>query len=407
MAIPFTVVSGAVLITDSTGKTVDMVDSNGIRMKTEAKIVGADGALQADVVTKNFRKALVTDATVTVEQVFGFDDFADSWFLIDVAGNVGDTIRVQLPAGTQDITNPVDDNDPAVDVTITLTALEVGNEQDLATLIVQNLTNNPNFSIAWRAKKIKDNPIVHIQAKRIGEKGDRLAPGSFNITSTGITAISFQDSDNDIIKRRGKQNAGARDPRDPRLVTIGISGEVQAVPGAAGDIFIQNLTDDGNPSTDQGGTGDPDLLVNGSLATPIEFFIPADIEKDIFITELRFYGGGNGIKYGNFLSKNSDITNGVKVQITSDEQVLESLPLRTTEDFKNKWSFGSGANFQLDIQAGGDQFLAVLLFDNPFPIRKAGTFLSGDDEIRVFIQDNISAGIQEFEILAIGFKREV
>ena len=60
MGIPFTVVSGAVLITDTTGKTVDMVDSDGIRMKTQAKILGADGTEMMDVVdTSSGKRAKV------------------------------------------------------------------------------------------------------------------------------------------------------------------------------------------------------------------------------------------------------------------------------------------------------------------------------------------------------------
>jgi hypothetical protein len=60
MAIPFTVVSGAVLIADTTGKTVDMIDSDGIRMKTEAKILGADGLQQMDVIdTSSGKRAKV------------------------------------------------------------------------------------------------------------------------------------------------------------------------------------------------------------------------------------------------------------------------------------------------------------------------------------------------------------
>ena len=60
MGIPFTVVSGGVLITDTTGKTVDMVDSDGIRMKTQAKILGADGTEMMDVIdTSSGKRAKV------------------------------------------------------------------------------------------------------------------------------------------------------------------------------------------------------------------------------------------------------------------------------------------------------------------------------------------------------------
>lgn len=370
------------------------------------KLIGTDGLLAATVKTKDFENALVTTGTLTAEVVAGFDDFADSWFLITAAGAIGDTIRIQIAEGAHDITVP-DRDYPAVDLTYTLIAIDVGDEIKTRDNVINALNANLDFNVAMKSSRVQDNAIVHVGAKDIGEFGERPNANDFLVTTTGTTTIVLQGSDNNKVIRRNKQNSGQRDPRDQRLVTQGISGIVQAVPGAAGDIFIQNATDDGTPVVDQGGTGDADLRVAGSLGTPMEFFIPADAEKDLFITELRFYAGGNGIQFSNFLSKNGAITNGVEVSIISDEVSLLSLPLRTTEDFKNKWAFGSGSNFRLDAVSGTDQILAVLLFDNPFPLRKQGTFLSGDDEIRVLIRDNISSGIVEFEFLAVGFKREV
>ena len=408
MAIPFIITEGTSLIVDVNGNIADIV--TGIagknRLAVDSSLVGNDGTLRADVVSKNFRNALVTDASVTVEQVFGFDDFADSWFRIDEAGGIGDTIRVQI-AGYIDPTGSERDL-PAVDVTYTLVAIDVGDEHKLRDNLILALNADTNFINAkWKATIIKDNAIIHIGSKLIGEIGERDTSGDLTITVTGTTVYSFQNSDNDRFLRRGKQNSGARDPRDRRLVTIGISGEVQAVPGAAGDLFFQNATDDGTPIADQGGTGDASLLVNGSLGTPIEFTIPPDTEKDLFISEMRFYGGGNGIQYGNFVSKNSALTNGIKVTIRSDEVEKTFFPIRKTEDFKNKWSFGSGTNFKLETPSGTDQFIAVLQFENPFPLRKIATFLSGDDFIKVEVRDSLNSGITELEFMAIGFKREV
>ncbi len=413
MGLPFVITEGTALIVDVNGNISDIITGIGdgkSRLATQSVIQGGNTPyLNADVVVKNFRNALVTDAFVTVEQVFGFDDFADSWFFITDTGDDGTIWQIDIPEGTQDTTLP-SDNDPAVSVQIAVTATEEGDEVALRDKIIASLNADGDFNVAWRAKLIKDNPAVHIQSKRIGEKGERLTSGDFGISfavTVGTPGFTLQDSDNDILKRRGKQNSGSRDPRDPRLVTIGISGEVQAVPGAAGDIFDQNLTDDGTPSPDQGGTGDPDLRANGSLGTPVEFFIGTDAEKDIFITELRFYGGGNGIQFSNFLSKNSPITNGILVEIRSDEQVKDFSPIRTTEDFKNKWAFGSGSNFRLDLVSGTDQFLAVLIFENPFPLRKTSTFISGDDYVKCFIRDNLTSGLAELELRAFGFFREV
>ena len=415
MGLPFTIVQGPIFIVDQNGNIADVVTNVATknRLAVDASIRGANDTsgsgdyLNADVILKNNRNALVTDATVTVEQIFGQDGFADTWFWIDEAGAIGDTVRVQI-AGYTDPTSPYERSVPAIDVTYTLVASDVGEENQLRDHLIQALNANLDFQAHWKASvAVKNNPAVHIVSREIGEIGDRVNNGDFVISSTGATVVRLESTDNGTMIRRGKGNSGARDPRDKRLVTIGISGEVQAVPGAAGDLFLQNATDDGTPSPDQGGTGDPDLRVNGSLGSPDLFYIEPDLEEDIFITELRFYGGGNGIQFGNFLSKNNALTNGISVEIRSDEELLNFMPLRVTEDFKNKWALGSGANFRLDIVSGTDQFLAVLIFESPFPLRKQGTFQSGDDYIHVLIQDNLGSGLDELEFLAFGFKREV
>ena len=60
MAIPFTVVTGAIFISDTNGNIVDTVTSDGVRLKTQTKIVGDDGLLQADVAIADGRKRLAT-----------------------------------------------------------------------------------------------------------------------------------------------------------------------------------------------------------------------------------------------------------------------------------------------------------------------------------------------------------
>lgn len=408
MGLPFSIIEGVVLLTDQNGNLADIVTGQAgkDRLAASSTLIGGNDAsglgdyLAADVIVKNNRNALVTDATVTVEQVFGRDGFADTWFWIDESGAIGDTIRIQI-AGFTDPTSPFERSVPAIDVTVTNTALEVGDENKLRDLIITELNNDTDFQNHWKASiAVKKNPAVHIVAKEIGEIGDRLFVGDFALTTTGGNVARLENTDNSQVLRRGKGNSGARDPRDKRLVTIGISGEVQAVPGAAGDLFLENATDDGTP------LGSADLRVDGSTIQQ-QFMIIPDLVEDIFITEMRFYGGGNGIQFVNFLSQNGPLTNGIAVEVRSDEEVLNFPLIKATEDFKNKWALGSGANFTLHIVSGVDQFLAVLLFENPFPLRKAGTFQSGDDYIHVHINDNLLAGLTELEFLAFGFKREV
>lgn len=360
------------------------------------RISGSDPTNVADVILEDSVQRLATTAKVTVQALLAYDDFADTWFKIINAGLLNDTWRIQIVAGSFDSTIP-DRDPPATDVTVTVTALEVGDEIALRDKIVAALNANANFSPYWKASPIKDNPMVHISSKKIGDEGERSTLGDFSVTVTGAAVFDYINDENRKILRRGKSNTGVKDPRDKRFVTFGISGEVQAVPGSVGDLIIANALN----------AGSPDLRVNGSLVTPIVFTVPAEANKDIFIEELRFYGNANGIQFGKFLGLNAPITNGILIEIRSDEVVTQLPLIKTTDDFKHKFAFGTGTGFQLNVQAGRDDFMASFSLTTTFPIRKAGTFVSGDDYVKVYIRDNLSAGLLALEFLARGFKKEV
>lgn len=343
---------------------------------------------------------LATDAVVTVVSQLGFDDIADSWFAIGDfddstgadAASVGDTVRVQIGVG-DDATRY-----PAIDVTYTLVAGDLSAtypEIEIAKNIAATLNANATFRDLWIAKTVKDNGIVHVSSRLKGEMGERTNTNDFLITVTGGITVTTGFT---ILERRNKTTSLRRDAEDPRIGILGISGSVEVTPGALGDIFIENAKNGGSA----------DLLVDGSV-TPVDFTIGVLPNDDVFIEEIRFYGGGNGIKFGQFLSKSgSGLANGIEVTIKSDDNTIVLPILKTTEDFKNKFSFGpaASAQFSIDIQAGADQFLAEFTFDTPFPLRAAGTFAT-DDFIQVRIQDNITSGITELEFIVKGFKKEV
>jgi hypothetical protein len=360
------------------------------------KIVGDDENYAADVVLQSGVKRLATTATVSVEQIFGFDDFADTWFQILTTGAQGNTWRIKIAAGSIDTTSP-DSDPPAIDTTYTVLAGDVGNELTLRDSIIAHLNGIANFSNHWKASSVKDNAIVHISSKYIGEFGERLGATDFEIIVSGSATFSYLNSDNQQIKRRGKQNSGTRDSRDKRLVTVGVSGEISAVPGSVGDLFIESAMNGVSSN----------LRVSGSIGTPIIFTINTDAVKDTFIESIRFYGNGSGIQFGKFLSQSgSGLTNGILVEIKSDGVTTQLPVIKTTDDFKHKFSFPYSA-FELHVQSGRDDFMATFNFSVPFPLRKSGTILGGDDYIKVYIRDNLTAGLAVLEFLAKGFQKEV
>lgn len=149
--------------------------------------------------------------------------------------------------------------------------------------------------------------------------------------------------------------------------------------------------------------GSSDMLVDGSV-TPADFLINPSATKERFINAIRFDIEGHGIKFGNFFSQNSPLTNGVLVTIRSNNSEIDLPLLDTTEDFLDFFSFGPD-NFNLFIQAGQDTCRATLTFEVPFQLFKQGTF-GTDDFIRVRIQDDLTSGLIDMKALVFGFERD-
>jgi hypothetical protein len=190
----------------------------------------------------------------------------------------------------------------------------------------------------------------------------------------------------------------SRDRDSPhRLGLFGVTGSVSVTAKELSDLFVQEAKN----------AGSSDMRVNGSIDSPVDFVINASATTDLFIEDLIFDGQANGIKFGQFLAQNSSLTNGVEVTIKSDDVTTVFPIIKSTEDFKNKWASlsGTGDTFRIDVQAGRDEMLAIIDFNNPFLLRVAGSFTT-DDYIRVRVRDNLTAGVQRLNFRAKGFEKE-
>lgn len=391
-------------VTSATGTT-----EYNQRLYTENIVAGLDALAAFRRVNTKVRSdglnALATDATVVVESTFGFDQNPDSFFRIVDTGGAGTTWTIDI-AGTSNDPSAPDRDLPSYSKVFTVQVSEEGDEIAFRDRIIQELNADTVFrnDVILKAQKATDRAIVHIYSEAFSASGEfyeRPLAGDFDVTiggtpGDGVVVIGF-----DNLISRSKPVTISRDFDSPhRLGLFGITGNVRVEAKELADLFVQDATDDGTPA------GDPDMLVNGSV-TPQDFFINASPTTDLFIENLIFDGQGNGIKFGQFLSKNTSLTNGVEVTIKSDNVETTFPLLLSTEDFKNKWAAlgGDGANFRVDVQAGKDEMLAILAFNNPFIMRVQGTF-STDDFIRVRIQDNISSQIRRFNFRAKGFEKE-
>lgn len=370
-------------------------------------IVGRDQLAQdrkiQSVVRGDGITAMPIDGTVTVQSTFGFDQNPDSWFKIVDTGGAGTTWTVDIAATTGDPSVP-DRDIPAYQKIFTVQAGEVGDEIAFRDRIIQELNADSVFKTDSQLKAVKatDRGIVNIRSEAFslsGEFFERPNAGDFTVTiggapGNGVTVVGF-----DNLISRSKPVSISRDFDSPhRLGLFGITGEVRVTAKELSDLFIEPATLDGLGVT-------TDMSVNGSV-TPVEFIINASPDTDLFIEELRIFGQGNGIQFKNWLAGNQPLSNGLEIEIQSDNIITQLPMLKTTADIKNKFSFGQGATgFALDIASGRDDVIGVFTFANPFIIRVQGTFTT-DDHIKITINDNLSNTQSELEFWAKGFEKE-
>lgn len=388
--------------------------NNGRNLVT---LVGKDGLAQdrrvQTIVRPDGITAVPIDGTVTVTSTFGFDQNPDSFFKIINTGGAGTTWTLFVRGTSSDPSAP-DRDLPDFTKVFTVLAGEVGDELKFRDRIITELNTSTIFrdDVLLKSQAATDRGVVHIFSVAFSlsaEFYERPAAGDFTVTiggapGDGVVVVGF-----DNLIARSKPVTITTDKESPhRLGQFGITGDVNVVAKDLDDLFVQYATDDGTPTPDQGGTGDRDLLVDGSV-TQQTFFVAASLATDLFIQTMIFRARGNGIKLSNFFAKNTVLTNGVRVEIKSDNTVTTFFPMRDTSDFKNTWAALSGtvATWDLDRGAATDEAVAVVKFENPFIIKVDGAFGAGNnDYIRVLINDDLSSGNQDFDFLVRGFEKE-
>jgi len=356
------------------------------------QIVGRDENYMMDVELIDGKRRALTSSIVIIEQLFGRDNYADTWFYIgdqydsSGAGAIGDTVRVFIAQGP-------DPSYEEIDITYTLVAEDVGDEITLADNIVKYLNANLLFRDKWKSSRVKDNSVVHIGSKLAAEFGERPNGGDFQVYSTGTTIVT---SAWDKVVRQGKSTSLSRDSRDPRVGILGISGTVSVTAGAVDNIYQEDLIQVENPpNTALNIDGDP---------VPGNFRLDALVGYDLFIEEIRFHGVAGSIKYGQFLNINSVLDIGIEIEIKSDDGYTMFQPIQSTEDFKSRWSSLGG--WDLDITVGGDHFLGTRRFDaTALPVLRAADTYTTNDFLNVRVSDDIDS-VGEFYCTVIGFRKE-
>lgn len=161
-----------------------------------------------------------------------------------------------------------------------------------------------------------------------------------------------------------------------------------SAPDSLGNLFFEHVEDNGNP----------EMAVNGN--SPKEYTIAPHAAYDRVVKGLAFHCLDGGMKLENFLGKNSAISNGILIEIKSEDQIFQFPLIKTTQEFDAHFAWGEGRSFDLVFGSGGDSLVTRYGQDSPFIIKAQGTYVI-DDYIKVTIQDNLST-INSIRMLAFG-----
>lgn len=361
----------------------DIVDD--LKASGTTRIVGRDEVYAADVILEDGIYKLATSKKVEVDSLSGKQDTATNYFEFKAVA-LNDTLRIEIDA------TPLT---PLLDKTFTVLGGE--DQYDFAARVVLELNQNfVDFQPYFKATQVKDNSIIFIESKIVGEAGENVTQNSFRITGTG-TITNFLQRAFDNWERRTSIVQASKSARDPRLAVFGIEGTVESRSADVKGLFVIQPYRNGNPT-----------LINMNI-DPVGnqvFTFPMDVLDDIFISEIRFFALDSNISFGKFLGRNFTAT-GIKIDIKTDNNTITLPLIRNTEDFADLFSFGGGDNFSLYIQSGADKMLASFL-SSPFALRRKDTFgIGNDDYIRITIQDadNFSS-VTKLQAVIVGYKRE-
>lgn len=339
-----------------------------------ARIMDGDGTNKADVILDSGvnKLAVLADINITAESSVAKDLNPDSWCEVTNAGSSGDTVTISI-------------SDDSCSSVTTLTSTEAGDVVATAELIVSDFNTESSCNDLYEATQVDDNGVVVIAAKIINGIAERPDSGDFSCEATGTTTV-LEGFDN--ILSRNKLIRCIPDKNDPRVCATNVTGQISVLPAPINKHFTEYLKN-GSSS---------DMLVDGS-STPVTFtYTPTEIK---YITQIRCFGGGNGIKFAVFLSKNIPLANGIEFTIQTGGDSVTLKPVTTTEDWKNLFSFPSATDFRIDVQSGADQFIAIHNSELPFALDPTYS-----DYVQAKVQDDLTSGVIQLECLVSGFSPE-
>jgi hypothetical protein len=143
------------------------------------------------------------------------------------------------------------------------------------------------------------------------------------------------------------------------------------------------------------------LSVNGAV-TPVDFTIPALIDADYIVTSITLECFAGNVRMDRFLDLNSELANGLLIEVQSEGVVFQFLPIKRTGELDSLFSVGEASDFNIVAASSGTFVSAKFGPSSPFIIKKQGTYPT-DDYIKFIVRDNLSA-ISRIRAISFGAK---
>lgn len=172
--------------------------------------------------------------------------------------------------------------------------------------------------------------------------------------------------------------------------------------------FRQFLTDDGTSS------GSTDMLVAGSAAAPLDFYVETHAERDRYITTLSFVLSDTGnFEQNEFANTGSALSNGCQLfydherfgRIDLHDAIVTNFDL-TRLGFAEPAFGQTGNTFRVTNAVGtGESMLPFVDLRRIMPPFGIKLDKGMDQRLTFRIRDDLSSGIVAFNCIAYGFDR--
>lgn len=158
--------------------------------------------------------------------------------------------------------------------------------------------------------------------------------------------------------------------------------------------------------------GSNDMRVNGATAN-VDFCINASPTKDIWIKSISVIIGDNGAKL-NLFGANAALTNGVEFSwaTLSGGKCILHEGIKSNLDFLRLGlqtpAIGGTDAFKADLTgSGGDAYMPVIDIEKTFGMQHGLRLQKGTkDKLCFTVRDNLSSGLDRFDIIAYGKEYE-